>query len=139
MGMESAVERAARPARVSEPFINLAGVEKTYRMGRLDYPALRGVDLEIGAGELVAIVGPSGSGKTTILNLVTGIDRPTAGTVTVGGRRIDTMSEEELAVWCGRHAHAVARASGDLAGCSSGVQPQRQGGMPQVVMCSSRP
>jgi putative ABC transport system ATP-binding protein len=107
MGMESAVERTARPARISEPFIDLAGVQKTYRMGRLDYPALRGVDLEIGAGELVAIVGPSGSGKTTILNLVTGIDRPTAGTVTVGSRRIDTMSEEELAVWRGQHVGVV--------------------------------
>ena len=107
MGMESVTERAARPATVSEPFINLAGVHKTYRMGRLDYPALRGIDLEIGAGELVAIVGPSGSGKTTILNLVTGIDRPTAGTVTVGGRRIDTMSEEELAVWRGQHVGVV--------------------------------
>ena len=107
MGMESMVERAARPARVSEPFIDLAGVEKTYRMGRLDYPALRGIDLEIGAGELVAVVGPSGSGKTTILNLVAGIDRPTAGTVSVGGRRIDLMSEEELAVWRGEHVGVV--------------------------------
>jgi len=107
MGMESAVERAARPARVAEPFIDLTGVQKTYRMGRLDYPALRGVDLEIGAGELVAVVGPSGSGKTTILNPVTGIDRPTTGTVTVGGRRIDTMTEEELAVWRGGHVGVV--------------------------------
>jgi putative ABC transport system ATP-binding protein len=107
MGVESVAERAARQARVSEPFIDLAGVEKTYRMGRLDFPALRGIDLEIGAGELVAIVGPSGSGKTTILNLVTGIDRPTAGTVTVGGRRIDLMSEEELAVWRGGHVGVV--------------------------------
>ena len=107
MGMESVAERATRPTRVTEPFINLAGVQKTYRMGRLDYPALRGIDLEIAAGELVAIVGPSGSGKTTILNLVTGIDRPTAGTVTVGGRRIDTMSEEELAVWRGEHVGVV--------------------------------
>jgi len=107
MSMESVAERATRPARVSEPFISLAGVQKTYRMGRLDYPALRGVDLEIEAGELVAIVGPSGSGKTTILNMVTGIDRPTAGTVTVGGRRIDTMSEEELAVWRGEHVGVV--------------------------------
>jgi putative ABC transport system ATP-binding protein len=107
MGMEGVVERAARPAKISEPFIDLAGVEKTYRMGRLDYPALRGVDLDIGAGELVAIVGPSGSGKTTILNLVTGIDRPTAGTVTVGGQRIDTMSEEELAIWRGGHVGVV--------------------------------
>ena len=87
--------------------IELARVEKTYRMGRVDYPALRGVDLSIGAGELVAVVGPSGSGKTTILNLVAGIDRPTAGTVTVDGRRIDTMSEEELAVWRGEHVGVV--------------------------------
>ena len=55
----------------------------------------------------MAIVGPSGSGKTTILNLVTGIDRPTAGTVTVDGRRLDTMSEEELAVWRGEHVGIV--------------------------------
>jgi putative ABC transport system ATP-binding protein len=107
MGVEGVAERAGRPVEVSESFINLAGVEKTYRMGRLDYPALRGIDLEIGAGELIAIVGPSGSGKTTILNLVTGIDRPTAGTVTVGGRRIDLMSEEELAVWRGGHVGVV--------------------------------
>jgi putative ABC transport system ATP-binding protein len=52
-------------------------------------------------------VGPSGSGKTTILNLVAGIDRPTAGTVSVDGRRIDLMSEEELAVWRGGHVGVV--------------------------------
>jgi putative ABC transport system ATP-binding protein len=94
-------------ASVSYPLIELAAVEKTYRMGRLDFPALRGVDLVIAAGELVAIVGPSGSGKTTILNLVAGIDRPTAGTVSVDGRRIDTMSEEQLAVWRGEHVGVV--------------------------------
>jgi len=66
--------------------------------GKLDYHALRGVDLTIGAGEFVAIVGPFGSGKTTILNIVTGIDRPSAGTVMVDGRRIDTMSEEVVNV-----------------------------------------
>ena len=89
------------------PLIELVGVEKSYRMGRLEYPALRGIDLRIGAGELVAVVGPSGSGKTTILNLVAGIDRPSAGTVTVDGRRIDAMSEEELAVWRGQHVGVV--------------------------------
>jgi putative ABC transport system ATP-binding protein len=89
------------------PLIELAAVEKVYRMGKLDYHALRGIDLSIAAGELVAIVGPSGSGKTTILNLVTGIDRPSAGTVTVDGRRIDAMSEEELAVWRGEHVGVV--------------------------------
>ena len=99
----------ARPAgvRAREPLIRLAGVEKTYRMGKLEYRALRGVDLDVEAGELVAVVGPSGSGKTTILNLVTGIDRPTAGAVTVDGNRIDEMSEEQLAVWRGRHVGVV--------------------------------
>jgi putative ABC transport system ATP-binding protein len=55
----------------------------------------------------VAVVGPSGSGNTTILNLVAGIDRPSARTVTVGGRWIDLMSEEELAVWQGEHVGLV--------------------------------
>jgi putative ABC transport system ATP-binding protein len=99
--------RTAAPAWEFAPLIELAGVEKTYRMGRVDYRALRGIDLVIGAGELVAVVGPSGSGKTTILNLVAGIDRPSAGTVTVDARRIDSMSEEELAVWRGEHVGVV--------------------------------
>jgi putative ABC transport system ATP-binding protein len=92
---------------VQQVLIELAGVEKSYRMGRLDYPALRGIDLRIAAGELVAIVGPSGSGKTTILNMISGIDRPSAGSVTVDGLRIDTLSEEELAVWRGAHVGVV--------------------------------
>jgi putative ABC transport system ATP-binding protein len=83
------------------PLIELVGVEKVYRMGKVDYRALRGVDLTIAAGEMVAVVGPSGSGKTTILNLVTGIDRPTTGKLTVDGKRLDEMGEEELAVWRG--------------------------------------
>lgn len=107
MAAAIAYEREQLVAAPRAPLIELAAVEKVYRMGKLDYHALRGVDLSIGAGELVAIVGPSGSGKTTILNLVTGIDRPTAGTVTVDGRRIDSMSEEELAVWRGEHVGVV--------------------------------
>ena len=58
------------------PLIELAGVEKVYRMGKVEYRALRGVDLSIAEGEMVAVVGPSGSGKSTILNMITGIDRP---------------------------------------------------------------
>lgn len=89
------------------PLIELRGVEKVYRSGRVEYPALRGVDLTIDAGEMVAIVGPSGSGKSTVTNIITGIDRPTSGTVTVDGRRIDEMSEEELAVWRGRRVGII--------------------------------
>ena len=91
----------------SPPLIELLGIEKTYRTGRVEYPALRGLDLTIPAGEMVAVVGPSGSGKTTILNLITGIDRPSAGTVTVAGRRIDQMSEDELASWRGENVGIV--------------------------------
>jgi putative ABC transport system ATP-binding protein len=87
--------------------IELAGVEKIYRTGKVEYRALRGVDLAIASGDMVAIVGPSGSGKSTILNMITGIDRPSAGTVTVDGRRIDEMSEEELAIWRGRRVGVV--------------------------------
>jgi putative ABC transport system ATP-binding protein len=106
--MTTVLGHHAEPAvRATAPLIEMHGVEKSYRMGRLDYPALRGIDLQIGAGELVAVVGPSGSGKTTILNMIAGIDRPSAGTVTVDGRRIDAMSEEELAIWRGEHVGVV--------------------------------
>jgi putative ABC transport system ATP-binding protein len=81
------------------PLVVLAGVEKTYHSGRVPFHALQGVDLEVEAGEMVAIVGPSGSGKTTIVNLIAGIDRPSAGTVTVNGARLDLLGQEELAIW----------------------------------------
>ncbi|HQW51053.1 MAG TPA: ATP-binding cassette domain-containing protein, partial [Tepidiformaceae bacterium] len=95
------------PDSSSDPLIRLQGAEKVYRTGRLSHAALRGVDLSIQPGEMVSIVGPSGSGKSTILNLITGIDRPTAGAVTVDGQRIDTMSEEKLAAWRGRRVGIV--------------------------------
>ena len=98
---ELSLRSQSLPGPLERPLIELAGVEKVYRTGKVAYRALRGVDLTIDAGEMVAIVGPSGSGKSTIMNMITGIDRPTAGTVTVDGRRIDEMSEEELAVWRG--------------------------------------
>jgi putative ABC transport system ATP-binding protein len=93
--------------RLGPPLIELAGVEKVYRTGKVEFRALRGVDLSIEDGEMVAIVGPSGSGKSTIMNMITGIDRPTAGTVIVDGRRIDEMSEEELAIWRGQRVGVV--------------------------------
>jgi putative ABC transport system ATP-binding protein len=108
MSSETVVSAPGRETVPLEaPLIALEGVERTYRMGRVDYRALRGIDLAIAAGEMVAVVGPSGSGKSTILNLITGIDRPTAGVVTVDGRRLDELSEEELAVWRGANVGIV--------------------------------
>jgi putative ABC transport system ATP-binding protein len=96
-----------KPAGPGEPIIQLEGVAKSYATGRVEFPALRGVDLSIEAGEMVAIVGPSGSGKTTLGNLIAGIDRPTEGSVTVNGSRLDLMSEEKLAVWRGQNIGVV--------------------------------
>ena len=106
-GAKEVASRRSSMPRAQAPLIELSRVERVYRMGKVDYAALRGVDLEIEAGEMVAVVGPSGSGKTPILNLITGIDRPTAGTVTVGGRRLDEMNEEKLAVWRGANVGIV--------------------------------
>jgi ABC-type lipoprotein export system ATPase subunit len=102
----SAVRQPSSPA-ATRTLIELAGVEKVYRNGKLEYAALRGIDLSIPAGEMVAIVGPSGSGKSTIINMITGIDRPTAGTVIVGGERIDALDEERLASWRGQNVGIV--------------------------------
>jgi putative ABC transport system ATP-binding protein len=88
--------------RAADPIIELARVEKIYRSGKVGFPALSGIDLTITAGEMVAVTGPSGSGKSTIINLIAGIDRPTAGAVTVSGQRLEGMTEEQLAAWRGR-------------------------------------
>jgi putative ABC transport system ATP-binding protein len=83
--------------------IEIESLDKVYRTGKMEYQALKEVDLIIEKGELTAIVGPSGSGKSTILNMITGIDRPTKGSVVINGQRIDTMKEDELARWRGKN------------------------------------
>jgi len=100
--MATVADRASEPATEATcPLVQLHGVEKVYRTGKLEFAALRGVDLEIERGEMVAVVGPSGSGKTTILNMITGIDRPSTGRVVVDGFDLGSMSEEQLARWRG--------------------------------------
>ncbi len=79
--------------------IELRGVHKMYELGRQEIPVLRGIDLCVPAGEFLAIVGPSGNGKSTLLNMITGIDRPSQGEVLVGGRPIHRLSEDQLAGW----------------------------------------
>jgi len=80
---------------VSSAVIQLGGVSKRYV--RTGHPALDDVTLDVGHGEAVAVMGPSGSGKTTLMNLIAGLDRPSNGTVTVAGERVDRMGETAVA------------------------------------------
>ena len=80
----------------SEPLIKVEGLRKVNTDDGVPVEALRGIDLSIYPGEFTAIVGPSGSGKTTFLNLISGLDRPTAGQVWIKGRLLAEMSDKEL-------------------------------------------
>jgi putative ABC transport system ATP-binding protein len=89
-------------AAVAPALIALRGVTKEYQTAAGGYPALRGIDLRIAAGEFVAIVGRSGSGKSTLINLITAIDRASSGSVSVAGTELTTLAESKMAAWRGR-------------------------------------
>jgi len=78
------------------PAIDTKDVIKVYRAGRSEVIALRGLDMHVASEELVAVQGPSGCGKTTLLNLIGGIDRPTAGRIEIDGSNLVDMSDSEL-------------------------------------------
>ena len=78
-----------------QPILSARGVTKTYRTGSREVAALRGVDLDVHAGELVMVMGPSGNGKTTLLNCLSGLDDIDAGTVMVDGKDLFGMSDAE--------------------------------------------
>jgi len=82
----------------SIPAVQTIDVVKTYRIGHVDYPALRGVSMKIARGEFVAIMGPSGSGKSTLLNVIGALDPPTSGRVIIDGINLRKLSEDKLAL-----------------------------------------
>jgi putative ABC transport system ATP-binding protein len=80
-------------------YIDLKGVQKAYHIGKDDISIFSHLDLAIPKGDFVAIMGPSGSGKSTLLNMLAGIDRPDAGSLSIGDHRLDWMGEPALASW----------------------------------------
>jgi len=92
---------------MNDYLVSIQNVEKVFKTKAGPFKALRGIDLQVGAGEFVAVVGPSGSGKSTLINMITGIDRPTTGEVYVGSERLNGMSENQIAKWRGRNVGVV--------------------------------
>lgn len=84
--------------RPDVPAVRTIDVTKVYRVGHIDYPALRGVNITIPRGELVSIVGPSGSGKSTFLNVIGALDPPTSGRVIIDGIDLRRLDEDKLAL-----------------------------------------
>jgi putative ABC transport system ATP-binding protein len=84
---------------MSDVLAELRGVSRVYRKGKEKVEVLHELDLTIPAGDFLALMGPSGSGKTTLLNLLGGLDRPTAGSVKVGGAELSSMSNSQLSRW----------------------------------------
>jgi len=82
----------------SPPAVQVVEIAKTYKVGNMEYPALRGVSFRIEKGELASIIGPSGSGKSTILNIVGALDRPTSGRVFIDGINIRKMNDDQLSI-----------------------------------------
>ena len=87
--------------------VQVRGVHKVYQRGAERLDVLRGLDLDVPQGEFLALMGPSGSGKTTLLNMIGGLDKPTSGSVVVGGRDLTRASARQLAQWRARHVGFV--------------------------------
>lgn len=91
------------PVTNNGALVRIEGVEKVFHRGSEDIHVLANLNLQVPAGEFLALMGPSGSGKSTLLNLIGGLDRPTQGKVSVAGDHIEELSDHQLAAWRARH------------------------------------
>lgn len=91
----------------ASPIIQIKDVVKTFQVGGNPVTILKGVSFDVKAGEFLSIVGPSGNGKSTLLNMVTGIDRPSSGEIVVTGKQVHKMSEDGLAAWRGENVGII--------------------------------
>jgi putative ABC transport system ATP-binding protein len=90
-----------------EVLVKISGLGKSFKRGTETIQVLDKLDLEIPRGDFLALMGPSGSGKSTLLNLIGGLDRPSQGSIEVGGERIDQLSGSRLSAWRARHIGLV--------------------------------
>lgn len=89
------------------PLINIKGISKVFKSGAGEFTALNDINLDIYPGEFIGIVGKSGSGKSTLANMITGIDHPSSGDITIEGRVINKMDESEMSIWRGNNLGIV--------------------------------
>lgn len=87
--------------------VQVKQVVKTFRVGDHEVTILKGISFDVQKGEFVSVVGPSGNGKSTLLNMITGIDRPTSGEVIVTGQPIHKLTEDQLAAWRGEYVGII--------------------------------
>lgn len=109
---ESQGRDAAEFRKPAGPYIQCRDLFKIYKRAELEVVALRGLDLEVETGEMIAIVGTSGSGKSTLLNMLAGLDRPSAGQVQVGARDLLNISDRDLVLYRRLEAGFVWQATG---------------------------
>ena len=92
---------------MSEPLIQLRQVVKKYQGRAGTVTALKGIELQVNRSEMVAVLGKSGAGKTTLVNVISGIDRPSSGEINVVGTAVHTLNEDDRAAWRGRYLGVV--------------------------------
>lgn len=90
-----------------DEIVQIKDVVKSFKVGEGEVTILKGISFDVKKGEFVSIVGPSGNGKSTLLNMITGIDRPSSGEIIVTGREVHKMSENKLAAWRGEHVGII--------------------------------
>ena len=91
----------------NHPIVDIKDVVKRFPVGSAEITILKGISFQVQKGEFLSIVGPSGNGKSTLLNMITGIDRPSSGEIVVTGRQVHKMSEDMLAAWRGENVGII--------------------------------
>src|SRR6266536_3433956 len=100
---DTSIDNARGDSTSAPPLVEIRNLTKYYQRGGQIIPVLVDIDLDVRLGDYLALMGPSGSGKSTLLNLIAGIDKPSGGTIKVGGVDIARLSDADLAAWRAAH------------------------------------